>query len=86
MTAHVGDGAFEDVGCVMRMERMRLRVLCAGEVVDVVELDGLVDESNAHHKDRERDEEKRPPQQPSMVHSQWPWRRYSKRSKFRRGS
>ncbi len=57
LSAHIDIAAHEDVGGVLGMERLDLRVGGLGEIEDVVALEGLVEKRQAQGKDDQRDED-----------------------------
>lgn len=62
MPAHIHCPAQENIAGVRRMQRIDLRVLRAIEIVDVVALDGLIEEGESQDQDEQCNDEKFPAQ------------------------
>ena len=62
LSAHIDIAAHEDIGGVLGMKRLNLRVSGLGEIEDVVALEGLVEKRQAQSEDDQRDEDELPAQ------------------------
>jgi len=58
LSAHIDVAAHEDIGGVLGMQGVDLRVRGLGEIKNVVALEGLVEEGQAQSQDDQRDKDK----------------------------